>query len=85
MPYHIQYDAVTGEIQATVFGTFTPVIRDARKQVIFDKEIDVSGKVVDVAKVVDGKVNDASKDAATILKADPNIASADVGAQIDPP
>lgn len=75
MPFHVQYDKDTGDILATVLGNFTPAIKDARKQIIFDKPIDTSAKIIDIAAVTpdkQGKVLEATKDAATIFKPDPN-------------
>lgn len=74
MPFHIQYDKDTGQIMATVEGNFTPVIKDDRAQIVFDKNVDTDAKMIDLAIAADvveeGKVLEASKDQ-IILKEDP--------------
>lgn len=73
MPFHIQYDKVTGQIMATVDGNFTPEITDDRNQIIFDKSVETYALMVDLDKVEEGKFHEAGKDEANLLKPDPSF------------
>lgn len=77
MPFHIQYDKVTGQIMATVDGNFTPEVTDDRSQLIFDQSVETYALMVDLDKVEEGKFHEAGKDEATLLKADPSFEAID--------
>lgn len=75
--FYIQYDD-QGNVMGTVLSDKAPVIKDARHQISFDKEVDLTGKAIDIAKTVDGQKYDSSKDTATVLK----VATVDAQAEV---
>lgn len=70
--FYIQYDD-DGNILATVSGNNAPICKDGRKQISFDKPIDLTGKMLDLPAVTNGKKYDSSKDYNSVTKDAPVV------------
>lgn len=81
--FYVQYDD-QGNILATVFGKEAPIVKNGRKQISFDKEVNLDGKMLDLPAVTDGKKYEAAKDYNSVTKDAPAQVQADAEVIVTP-